>query len=83
MIKKSKMYRRVTSMDGVACMLNLSTFAAEPVVVNVDNFVRAETAVNFDKTLALLKGEVNTLFHFRKPMPLDGQSVNYLHSIEG
>ena len=52
-----------------------SAIADEAVKVNVDNFVRAETAVNFDKTLALLNGEVNKLFHFREPMPLDGQSV--------
>jgi hypothetical protein len=52
-----------------------SAIAGEAVKVNVDNFVRAETAVNFDKTLALLNGEVNKIFHFRKPMPLDGQSV--------
>jgi hypothetical protein len=49
--------------------------ADEAVKVNVYNFVRAETAVNFDKQLAPLKGEVNKIFHFRKPMPLDGQSV--------
>ena len=60
---------------GGVCMLNLPAIAAEPVIVNVDNFVRAETAVNFDKTLALLNGEVNKIFHFRQPMSLDGQSV--------
>ncbi len=53
----------------------LPATAAEPVVVNVDNFVRVETAANFDKMLALVNGEVNTLFHFREPMPLDRQSV--------
>jgi hypothetical protein len=52
-----------------------SAIAGEAVKVNVDNFVRAETSTNFDKQLALLKGEVNTLFHFREPMPLDEQSV--------
>ena len=49
--------------------------ADEAVKVNVDNFVRAETAANFDKTLALNNGEVNKIFHFREPMPLDGQAV--------
>ncbi len=43
---------------GVASILILQTsvFAAdkdEAILVNVDNFVRAETAVNFDKTLPL------------------------------
>ena len=52
-----------------------SAIADEAVKVNVDNFVRAETAANFDKTLALNNGEVNKIFHFREPMPLDGQSV--------
>jgi len=37
--------------------------------------VRAETAVNFDKTFALNNGEVNKIFHFREPMPLDKQAV--------
>ena len=75
MIKKSRSYRLATLIVSMACVLNLPARAADPVIVNVDNFVRAETAVNFDKTLALLKGEVNTFFHFREPMPLDGQSV--------
>lgn len=74
-IKKSKIYRMAAIILGGVCILNLPARAAEPVVVNVDNFVRAETAVNFDNALALLKGEVNTLFHFREPMPIDGQSV--------
>jgi hypothetical protein len=59
----------------MVCLSSLPAMAGEPVVVNVDNFVRAETAVNFDKTLALVNGEVNKTFHFREPMPLDGQSV--------
>ena len=62
----------------VACGLLLLSHplsAEETVVVNVDNFVRAETAINYDKTLKLVNGEVNKIFHFRKPMPLDGQAV--------
>lgn len=51
----------------MGCLLNLPALASEPVVVNVDNFVRAETAVNFDKTLALLNGEVNKFVHIREP----------------
>ncbi len=74
-IKKSRIYRLATIIVGLVCILNFPVLAAEPVVVNVDNFVRAETAINFDKTLTLNNGEVNKLFHFRKPMPLDGQAV--------
>ena len=59
----------------MGCLLNLPALASEPVVVNVDNFVRTETAVNFDKTLALLDGEVNKFVHIREPQPLDKQSV--------
>ena len=56
-------------------LFNLPALAADPVIVNVDNFVRAETAVNFNKTLKLTNGEVNKLFHFREPMPLDDPAV--------
>lgn len=75
MIFKSKVFRLASMIVGGICILNLPALAAEPVIVNVDNFVRAETSVNFDNTLALLKGKVNNLFHFREPMPLDGQGV--------
>ncbi len=42
--------------------------------VNVDNFVRAETARMFDGILAQA-GEVNAWLHMREPAPLDRQSV--------
>lgn len=58
-----------------ACSLSLSAQAADPEKVNVDNFVRAETAGMFDRTLSLVNGEINKIFHYRKPMPLDAQSV--------
>ncbi len=48
---------------------------AEPVFVNVDNFVRAETAAQFDRALEMVDGKLNTLIHFRQPMPLDKQSI--------
>jgi hypothetical protein len=51
--------------------------AAEPndaVSVNVDNFVRAETAAQFDRTLKATGG-VNRFFHLREPTPLDKQNV--------
>lgn len=53
MTKKNRSYRLRTIIVSMVCIINLPALAAEPVVVNVDNFVRAETAVNFDKTLPL------------------------------
>ncbi len=46
----------------------------EPVIVNVDNFVRAETAAQFDRGLKVVGG-VNKWLHIRQPTPLDQQSV--------
>jgi hypothetical protein len=54
-----------------------ATPAAEPgkpVKVNVDNFPRAETAAQFDRTLQLTGG-VNRFVHLREPTPLDKQNV--------
>jgi len=73
-----KIYRPISITALIVSSLLIfgnSAIADEVVPVNVDNFERAETAVNFDKQLAPLKGEVNKIFHFRKPMPIDGQSV--------
>ena len=75
MIKKSRIYRLVTIITGMVCILNLPALADEPVTVNVDNFVRAETAAQFDGTLTLLNGEVNKFVHIREPIPLDEQTV--------
>ncbi len=47
---------------------------AAAVIVNVDNFVRAETAAQFDRTLQLSKA-INEWFHLRQPTPLDMQNV--------
>jgi hypothetical protein len=65
---------------GLVCILSLHlpVFAAandKPVLVNVDNFVRAETAAQFDRALKMVNGKVNTLLHFREPTPLDKQNV--------
>ena len=46
----------------------------QPVVVNVDNFVRAETAAQFDRTLQITGG-INKWAHIRQPTPLDQQPV--------
>jgi len=43
-------------------------------LVNVDNFVRAETARMFDDVVALAGG-VNRWYHYREPTPLDRQPV--------
>jgi len=52
-------------------------FAADAAVhVNVDNFVRAETASQFDSLLkAYVGGKVNTWAHIRTPSPIDNQTV--------
>jgi len=46
----------------------------ELVIVNVDNFVRAETATQIDRGLKFV-GAVNKWFHVRQPTPLDQQGV--------
>ncbi len=43
-------------------------------IVNVDNFVRAETAAQFDRMVKMAGGS-NKWSHFREPTPLDKQSV--------
>ena len=63
----------------VACIVILQACAlatddAEPVIVNVDNFVRAETAAQFDSYMKLTGG-INTFMHFREAVPLDKQTV--------
>lgn len=47
---------------------------AKPVMVNVDNFVTAETAAQFDRIVEMAGG-VNRFFHLRGPTPLDKQTV--------
>lgn len=44
------------------------------VLVNVDNFARAETSAQFDRGLAGTGG-LNKWLHFREPTPLDMQTV--------
>ena len=44
------------------------------VVVNVDNFVRAETAAQFDRAVGIAGG-TNQWYHFREPAPIDQQTV--------
>jgi hypothetical protein len=47
---------------------------AGPVIVNAENFVRAETAAQFDRIVEMAGG-VNLFFHLRGPTPLDQQTV--------
>ena len=66
-------------MAGMVCMfaLQLPALAAgdtEAVLVNVDNFVRAETAAQFDRGLQMI-GKLNTFVHYRLPTPLDKQNI--------
>ena len=51
-----------------------ATGQGESVIVNVDNFVRAETAAQFDRALKMTGG-INRFMHLRQPTPLDKQTV--------
>ena len=53
---------------------NPKSSADEPIPVTVDNFVRAETAAQFDSYMKLTGG-VNKFFHFREAVPLDKQTL--------
>lgn len=63
----------------VTVILLFSQFAYAddaPIKVNVDNFVRAETASQIDRFLKLfLDGKLNTWAHVRNPAPIDKQTV--------
>jgi len=79
---KMKTPRLVTNALIGAYLTSLSIVSAagaddqsEPVMVNVDNFVRAETADQFDTSLKMTGGAVNEFFHFREPAPIDQQNV--------
>ena len=55
----------------------VTAFASELgglVIVNVENFVRAETAAQFDRVIKMTGG-INTFLHLREPTPLDKQTV--------
>ena len=54
--------------------LPLLLAADKTVKVNVDNFVRAETAAQIGRALKM-SGGVNKWFHFYNPVPLDKQNV--------
>ena len=54
--------------------LPLAANAADPIVVNVDNFDKAQTDYEFDGIIKLAGG-INTLHHNRTPTPIDKQNV--------
>jgi len=54
---------------------NQKSSADEPIIVNIDNFVRAETATQFDRVMIQTGGEMNTFNHRRVAVPLDKQTV--------
>jgi hypothetical protein len=61
----------------IAAILTLNPFVLAvdtPVTVNVDNFVRAQTAAQFDRIVEMAGG-VNKWSHYRLPTPIDEQSV--------
>lgn len=75
---KNRQLGKVAFFWGLAYTLTLqqSVFATDEVVlVNVDNFVRAETAVQMDRGLLAPGAEINKIVHFRNPTPLDSQNV--------
>ena len=76
MIKKpNRLYKLAVGIIGMVCVMSQSALAGETTTVNVDNFVRAETAAQFDKILEYVNGEINTFVHIREPQPLDKQNV--------
>ena len=50
------------------------TAAAEPIIVNVDNFDRAQTDMEFGGIIKMAGG-INALHHNRTPTPIDKQNV--------
>ncbi|MFT5699173.1 MAG: hypothetical protein ACI8ZB_002030 [Desulforhopalus sp.] len=76
-ISKKIRHLIITSVLVVGSLLSFgnAAIAEEPITVTVDNFVRAETATQFDGALALAGGEVNTFMHYREAVPLDKQTV--------
>ena len=64
----------ITLVFGGLLIFGNAAIADEPIIVNVDNFVRAETAKQFDSFIKFTGG-INTFFHFREVVPLDKQAV--------
>jgi hypothetical protein len=66
---------RAVLLVTISLLFSQFAFAAEaPIHVNVDNFMRAETAMQSARLLAG-SGGVNKLLHFRMPTPIEEQIV--------
>jgi len=73
-------FKKTAIIAGAASMLILQTsvFAVDKdkaILVNVDNFVRAETAAQMDRGLLAPGAAINKFVHFQDPTPLDTQNV--------
>jgi len=68
---------RFTFLVGISVVFGQLAHADNaPVHVNVDNFVRAETAAQIDRLLqTYVGGKINTWAHIRLPAPIDNQTV--------
>ena len=74
-MKSIKQAIAISTTIATLAIQSQSAFAAnESVTVNVDNFVLAETAAQFDRFFATA-GSINKFAHNRVPTPLDQQSV--------
>ena len=74
---QNRVHRSLIAATLVVCgslIFGPSAVANEMVTVNIDNFVRAETAAQIDRTLKMTGG-VNKWGHNRQPTPLDRQNV--------
>jgi len=75
---KINLTKLMTNASIGVCLATLSiasvSDAGEPVTINAENFVRAETAGQFDQ-IVKMAGGVNRFFHLRGPTPLDQQTV--------
>lgn len=74
----NKTHHPIITTALVVCSLltfSHSAIADEVVTVNIDNFVRAETAAQFDRLLQIPGADINTVVHFRTPVELDSQNV--------
>lgn len=73
----NKTHHPIITTALVVCSLlsfSHSAIADETVTVNIDNFVRAETAAQIDRGLIMTQG-VNKWWHLYQPVPLDKQTV--------
>jgi len=72
-----KTYFHVIAVLSLSIAVAVTAFAGElggSVNVNVENFVRAETAAQFDRSIKM-SGSINSFLHLREPTPLDKQTV--------